>query len=102
MRFARSFASARSRQRLSAKMPIFAPSVFGLTNNGPELAAQSPSAAISASPSISLDGGTAKPAAEASARLANLSWHRCAAAAGLANRAKPSRGGGGGNDEPRE
>ena len=84
MRRARSSASDRSRHRLSAKIPILAPSVLGLTNNGPEARAQSPSAAISLFPSISRVGGTGRPAAEASARLANLSWHEMRRSRGAA------------------
>src|SRR5260370_4159419 len=101
MRFAAAFASESLRQRLAAKMPILAPSVLGLTNSGTDGPDQSPSAAISISPSISRVGGTQRPAAEASARLANLSWARCDAAAGLPDPAETSRRERTGTDEPR-
>ena len=58
-------------------------------------------AAISSSPSMSLVGSAGRPAAAASARLANLSWARCAAVAGLPNRAKPARRASAGAEEPR-
>ena len=74
---------------------------IGLDEKRSPPAAQVRARAISSVPSISRVGGTASPAADASARLANLSCARCAAVAGLPNRAKPTSRASAGTAEPR-